>query len=292
VNRTWQLVGITLGGLALGLALGLLYAWVLAPVQYVDTAPASLRADFKDQFRIMIAAAESANGNLPRAQARLALLGDPDPSAALMEQSRRSSGQAALALAGLAQAIGPSVSAEPSQTATIPATETSLPRPSASATPVSSATVGAPRTTRVGPTPTLTASEQPSNTPRSTFTPRPTLTPTATPGSPFALVSQEVVCDQDLQPGLLQVDISDADGRPVAGAEILIAWQGGQESVFTGLKPELGDGYADFAMQAGVIYSLRLAMESETASDLSIPACETPDGTPFAGGIRLEFEQP
>ena len=32
MNRTWQLVGITSGGLALGLALGLLYAWVLAPV--------------------------------------------------------------------------------------------------------------------------------------------------------------------------------------------------------------------------------------------------------------------
>jgi hypothetical protein len=292
VKRTWQLVGITLGGLGLGLALGLLYAWVLAPVQYVDTAPASLRADFKDQFRIMIAAAQSANGNLPRAQTRLALLGDPDPAAALMEQSRRSSGQAALALAGLAQAIGPSVSAEPSQTATLPATETSSPLPSASATPVSSATRGPPRGTRAGPTPIQTASSLPSNTPRSTFTPRPTLTPTATAGAPFALVSQEVVCDQDIQPGLLQVEISDGDGKPVAGAEILIAWQGGQESLFTGLKPELGDGYADFAMQAGVVYSLRLAMESETASDLSIPACESPDGTPFGGAIRLEFEQP
>ena len=284
MNRTRQLVGITLGGLALGLALGLLYAWVLAPVQYIDTAPASLRPDFKDQFRIMIAAAESANGNLPRAQARLALLGDPDPAAALMEQSRRSSGQAALALVELAQELGPSVTEEPSQTATIPATETRPPRPSSTEGPSSG--------TRVGPSPTLTASELPSSTPRSTFTLRPTLTPTATSGSPFALVSQEVVCDQALQPGLLQVDISDADGRPVAGAEILIAWQGGQESLFTGLKPELGDGYADFAMQAGVIYSLRLAMESETASDLSIPACESPDGTPFGGGIRLEFEQP
>jgi hypothetical protein len=91
---------------------------------------------------------------------------------------------------------------------------------------------------------------------------------------------------------LLQVDVSDADGRPVAGAEILIAWGGGQESFFTGLKPELGDGYADFVMRPGVVYSLRLALESETAGDLSIPACEAADGTPFAGGIRLEFQQP
>jgi len=285
VRPAWQVVGITLVGLALGLALGLLYAWVLAPVKYVDTAPTSLRADFKDQFRLMIAAAHAANGNLPRAQARLVYLGDPDPAGALMEQSRRSGGQAAVALAGLAQEIGPSVAAEPSQTVTIPATETTLPRSSASPTP-------APRGTRVGPTPTLTATDLPSSTPRSTFTPRPTLTATATPGSPFALVSQEVVCDEDLQPGLLEVDVRDADGRPVAGAELLIAWQGGQESFFTGLKPGLGDGYADYTMQQGIVYSLRLAMESETASNLTIPACEGADGTPFGGGIRLEFEQP
>lgn len=284
MRPTWRILGPILGGLALGLALGLGYAWLLAPVKYVDTAPVSLRADFKDQFRIMIAAAHAATGNLPRAQVRLALLGDPDPAGTLMEQSRRSSGQDGLALAVLAQAIGPSTAGEPSQIPTVSATETPMPISSAPPTSARGATEAPPRGTRAAPTETIT--------PRSTLTPRATPTRTATPGSPFALVTQEDVCDEDLQPGLLQVDVSDADGRPVAGAEILIAWEGGQESFFTGLKPGLGNGYADFVMQAGVVYSLRLALGSETASDLGIPSCQAPDGTSFGGAIRLEFKQP
>ena len=106
------------------------------------------------------------------------------------------------------------------------------------------------------------------------------------------MVSNEAVCDADLPPGLLQVVVQDADRKPVPGAEIIISWQGGQESFFTGLKPELGDGYADYAMQEGVTYSLRLALDSETADGLSIPACESSDGSPFDGGISLVFRQP
>ena len=279
-----QTVGMILGGLALGLALGLLFAWLIAPVKYVDTAPGSLRADFKDQFRIMIAAAHAANGNLPRAQVRLALLGDPDPAGSLLEQSRRTGGQAALALAGLAQAIAPAAVSEPSQTPTIPATETPAPGQHASPTLSRSPTAGTPGGTQATPTET--------RTPRSASTPRPTATSTPTPGAPFALVAREAVCDEEIQLGLVQVRVSDADGHPVAGAEILIAWQGGQESFFTGLKPELGDGYADFVMRQGVVYALRLALDSETAGDLSIPTCQTVDGSAYGGGISLEFEQP
>ena len=70
-------------GLILGLALGLVYAWVLFPVQFIDNAPSSMREDFKDQYRALVAVAYVANGDLGRAQARLALLGDPDVFRAL-----------------------------------------------------------------------------------------------------------------------------------------------------------------------------------------------------------------
>jgi len=40
-----------LTGLLIGLALGLVYAWKISPVRYVDTDPAALRADFNDQLR-------------------------------------------------------------------------------------------------------------------------------------------------------------------------------------------------------------------------------------------------
>ena len=65
-----------LTGLIIGVVFGVLYAWLVSPVEYVDTPPASLRADFKDQYRVMIAAAYMANGDLLRARARLDLLQD------------------------------------------------------------------------------------------------------------------------------------------------------------------------------------------------------------------------
>ena len=64
--------------LLIGFGLGLAYSWLLSPVTYVDAHPALLRADFKDQYRIIIAASYASNKDLPRAQARLNLLGDMD----------------------------------------------------------------------------------------------------------------------------------------------------------------------------------------------------------------------
>ena len=72
-----------------GLGLGLVYSWAISPPRIVDAQPAALRADFKDQYRSVIAAAYAATGNLPRAQARLSLLGDPDPIEALNAQAQR-----------------------------------------------------------------------------------------------------------------------------------------------------------------------------------------------------------
>lgn len=67
----------------LGAVLGLLYGWVVNPVEYVDTAPDSLRMDFKTDYVLMVAEAyrvergqESALGLAAR---RLALLGDSAP---------------------------------------------------------------------------------------------------------------------------------------------------------------------------------------------------------------------
>jgi len=62
--------------LLLGLGLGLAYAWAISPLRVVDADPIALRTDFKDAYRSAIAASYAATGNLPRAEARLALLGD------------------------------------------------------------------------------------------------------------------------------------------------------------------------------------------------------------------------
>src|SRR5262245_43832397 len=75
--------------LCLGLGLGLAYSWLFSPVRVFDADAIALRADFKDQYRAAIAASFAATGNLPRAQARLSLLGDSDAIEALNAQAQR-----------------------------------------------------------------------------------------------------------------------------------------------------------------------------------------------------------
>ncbi|MFU8771182.1 MAG: hypothetical protein ACNA8H_02045 [Anaerolineales bacterium] len=100
-----------LTGVVLGIALGLFYSWVISPVEYVNTSPSDLRAEYKDQYRALVAMAFLYNEDLRRAQTRLDLLDDADIAQNLAEQAQRylASGrdsQAAQALGLLAVAIG------------------------------------------------------------------------------------------------------------------------------------------------------------------------------------------
>ena len=62
----------------LGIAAGLLYGWVIDPVDYTDTPPESLRADFKADYVLMVAEIYAVEGDFNAALQRLAYLGD-DP---------------------------------------------------------------------------------------------------------------------------------------------------------------------------------------------------------------------
>jgi len=137
---------------------------------------------------------------------------------------------------------------------------------------------------------TLVTETQPviNNTP----TPRPTRTPIPTIGVPFALFAQDTVCDTNLPDGLLQVLVFNSSRRQVAGAKIIITWDAGEEQFFTGFKPEVGNGYADYLMSPNITYTLRLALGSDVASGLTAPTCQTPSGETFLGGIKLTFQQP
>ncbi len=279
-------------GLLAGLALGLAYAWVISPVEYVNTTPDSLRADFKDQFRVAIARAYLATGDLTRAKVRLSLLKDSDPVEALSAQAQRvlaSGGDAntVRSLALLAAALQDEQAALPAEP-TATSTREPIPQPGAptsltsaavwTATPVSTAT----RT----PVPSATP------TPVHTLTPRPTLTATPTTGAPFLVYDQREACDPSLPDGLLRVTVLNASGKPVAGAGLVISWPGGEEAFYTGFKPELGDGYADYVMQPDVTYSLRMTVPSASAENLRAPTCRTAEGTPYLGSIEIIFRQP
>lgn len=64
-----------------GAGLGLYYGWVISPVEYVDTLPSSLRADYKADYVLMVAEVFESEQDVEAAARRLALLGSEPPAA-------------------------------------------------------------------------------------------------------------------------------------------------------------------------------------------------------------------
>ncbi len=64
----------------LGIAGGLIYGWVISPVKFVDTTPASLRADYRTDYVLMVAESFHANQDTALASRRLAILGAESPA--------------------------------------------------------------------------------------------------------------------------------------------------------------------------------------------------------------------
>lgn len=276
-----------------GLALGLAYSWLIAPVRVIDSEPIALRDDFKDQYRLAIAASFAGTGNIARAQARLAFLGDADPIEALNAQAQRMLASGDPAEAGKVAALASAL-----ETGEVFLINSPVPSPisSPSIPPLAANTSAAALTPQLIQTDTPSAA---SETPEPFLptaviasTPRPTRTAIPTAGAPFSLTLQETVCDVNLPDGLLQVVVLSSSRRQMPGMEIRITWSGGEDRFFTGFKPELGNGYADFIMTADVVYSLQLGAGSDVASGIAAPACQTEDGSPYIGGFRLTFQQP
>jgi hypothetical protein len=65
--------------LILGASVGLSYGWLIQPVEYVDTAPASLSQDYKTDYVLMVAEAYSHEEDIDLALRRLAALGSRPP---------------------------------------------------------------------------------------------------------------------------------------------------------------------------------------------------------------------
>jgi len=286
---TWSV----LIALLAGFGLGLVYSWLISPRNISGAEPVALRADFKDQFRSAIAASYTANRNLGRAQVRLSLLGDIDPVEALNAQAQRTiaNGQLSEADQLAALAIAMQNGANPPPTS-IPLTEN-----------IASPVVGEPPITPF-PSPEdipFIITETPQfietlliETPiiSGTATPRPTRTPLPTQGAPFKLIGQDTVCDINLPDGLLQVIVLNSNRRQLAGIKIIITWDVGEEIFFTGLKPELGNGYADYLMTPDTAYTIQLGLGSDIATNLIAPSCQSPNGETFTGGFKLTFQQP
>lgn len=284
-----------LTGLLFGLALGLGYSWFISPVQYIDTNPASLEDSYKDEYRKVIAMAYQANQNLGRAQERAALLDPESPIRVLAAQAQRliaenQSSAEARALALLAadlqnpptaapQESTPSAPDPTSANATQPAVTTIPPTATLDASDaIRTATAPLPTaTSTVQVTPSVTVTLPP------TTTPRPSSTPIEVQAAPFTLTQREEVCGSGQKPGLLAVQVFDAQEQPLAGVKITVNWENGESTFFTGLAPEINPGYADFLMEPGITYSLQAGEVGDVVEDLTIPSCR--------GGWSLEFQQ-
>lgn len=280
---------IALLALLFGLGIGLAYAWAISPRQIGDALPNTLRADFKDQYRSAIAAAFASTGNLERAKARLALLGDADPVGALNAQAQRllangefqSADQVVLLSAALQSN---SIALAPPSTPTVRAAniQPTLPQSTSFPVTISSTQDVLTATLEFIPTQTLLVAS----------TPRPTQTAVPTAGAPFELIAQESLCDSNMPDGLLQVLVLNANRRQLPGVGIRITWETNEDRFFTGLKPELGNGYADYLMTPNVTYAVQLAQGSDVASGLIAPSCQTSSGENYFGGFKLTFQQP
>ncbi len=64
----------------LGIALGLVYGWVIDPVQYTDITPDALRSDYRTDYVLMVAEAYQAEEDPELAARRLAVLGSDPPA--------------------------------------------------------------------------------------------------------------------------------------------------------------------------------------------------------------------
>jgi hypothetical protein len=279
-----------LTGIVIGIVIGIVYARFFQPVRYVDTTPASLRPDFKDQYRALIAAAYLSNGDLIRARARLELLEDPDAFRTLTEQAQRTlanegASNQARALGMLAIALGQSAPGpaqvitqaprNPTGTSDV-STPVELNRPSQNATLI------------VPASPEVQSSLSNGNPESENGTTYPA---TIAPES-FVLSSKTEVCDQKLYEPAIQVEVSDRSGNPVQGVLVIITWAGGEERFYTGLKPEKGLGYADFELDPNFVYSARLGESGAPLGNLGSVSCNNSAGEVYWGALLLRYGQP
>ena len=116
-----------LTGVIVGLIIGLVYAWVINPVIYTHSTPASLQEEDKDSYRSLIAQVCAVTGDFDRAQLRLDLLEDDTPVYTLGAQAQRclaegnpDEARALALLASALQSASPTATTNPVSTQTLP----------------------------------------------------------------------------------------------------------------------------------------------------------------------------
>jgi hypothetical protein len=218
----------------------------------------------REDYLRLVARAFVVDADVERARARLAALDEADPARAVAALAQRAAAtgldaHSVQALARLASALG-----------------------AGPATPTSALPVASPEASET--TDTLASPATPAAAP--------SRTPTFVPVGAFAFVGRQAVCDSRLAEPLIQVMVMDARGEQVPGVEVVVEWDGGFDHFFTGLKPELGNGYGDFTMTAGVSYNVHLvASPTAAVRGLAVEPCTDSAARPLSGSWLLVFRE-
>jgi hypothetical protein len=247
-----------------GVAGGLYYAWMIAPIRYHDSAPNDLYAPDRLTYLALIGDHYALNSDLEQAKAAMSELGidaDGQVLAGLIEDYLDGGGQPedVRNLARLAQDLG-------ARGGVLLVFDLAL-----SPTPTPALTL----------TPSVPADALPTQQAL-----------TVVPEPEFLLVEQTQLCAEPGEPGKIAITVRDTQGNQLPGVEVVVSWPQGQDRFFTGLLPGMGAGYADFQMSSGTEYEVALVgfrgdAADQLVSDLEPGLC--PTGT-LAADWHLTFE--
>ncbi len=243
-SRLLGIVGAAIISLALGIGIGLIIAWGLWPVQFINADPSDMKQQHKEDYVRMISVAYARDGDLDAAKERLNQLGSASSARIfgdLISREKGADGDLVTldALVQLAQGLG----------------FNSIP---------------------------LVAAAN-------------TVTITASSRTRFRLVERTMLtCIEEPNEAHLRVLVRDQRGRDLPNVAIGIHWASGEDTIYTGLKPERGVGYADFEAAASNFSVTIPNAQSDVAENLTIgepPANCKNDRGQTPRGWKLIFQQ-
>ncbi|GBD08743.1 hypothetical protein HRbin22_00984 [Candidatus Thermoflexus japonica] len=267
-------------GLLPGLIGGLYLAWEVFPPPPGGSSPAELALPYQELWIVLAARADAVERDpaaLRRRLEALALPDLPERLAALAERGLLENWPSGVVqdLARAAQALGAHspalvvILATPVPTR-MPPSPTLIPTPTA------------PPTATPTPLPSPAPIPTPTREPAPTSVEIPTVTPTR---SEVPTAEQRPLCESS---PLLRIRVFDPDGKERSGVRIWVSGPRGTETLLTGLKPGMGDGYADVRMEPQGTYRLGIEGPGPVLAEVTAQPCQLPHGPGGWTGWEVE----
>lgn len=279
--RRFFAAGWLVVGLIIGMAAGLVYAWQIEPRREVNTTPRQLNRAARADTVVAIALRFGYDSDLGQAVSDLVALnlaGDPFQAAADVACELASTGyvdstsgiRALRTLKTFYQLQGKTGCADQLIDEATPVGVVSL----------------------IVPTSTPTLIPPPTKTPTplaAPGTPQAEIVPTTRPRQRYEGDVINTFCSLEAN-GLIEVTVRNFNGDGIPGQKVRVRWDGGADEFSSGLKPERGDGYADFQMQEGLNYTIDMPGQSDPLPDtLVADGCITAEGDEAITSYRVTF---